>query len=188
MSNAAAVCQFIDWADLNNVELNFKINEKTDVVNCVRLLEDIKTYEAQQSVALNNIGAADFVNYLNDHIGSVSKQMVYEATRHYKMFFKTNRVHSLDEASPNNAHKQPNYVMFVVPKLNLKMILGALGASLDQTKVPSASLLIFEVLKTTDGLFVEATYNDEALSFGKHCAKSTMCTVNEFRAFLTTIT
>lgn len=79
------MCQYLSWADLHNVFLTISFDQ-TDLDTCKNLDKVLINYAQFVDSKLNHLSSTQFMQYLHDHIQSVSGSIDYKNSLHYKKY------------------------------------------------------------------------------------------------------
>jgi hypothetical protein len=146
---ATEMCQYLQWADLHNVELTINFTQN-DLHECSHLDTVLIKYDQHIDQQLDLLSSTEFLQYLHDHLQSVSGTIEYSASSHFKKYQLKHLLSKRPEyLHASNAATQPNYVFLMTEPNNMKLFLAALTpASIKETStqhtessVPSSTLI-----------------------------------------------
>jgi len=194
LAEAVEMCQYLQWADLHNVELQFTYTQD-DLDECQGLDVAMIEYFNIVDESLQFIASTQFRKYISDHMKSAMGAMSYEETVHSKKQVAAARSNRLDLEASN---MKPEYVFFMTSHVNMKMMLNALIPSdiqhaffhqVGSAPVPSSTLIFTSTLQQTaeengSGMYIEAKFNDEIVPLGGCANTYTPCKLEDFVSWL----
>lgn len=165
---AVQMCQYLEWADLHNVDLDITYSSD-DLSQCSALESAYYKYVVLVDDNLSSLGAMEFMKYLHDNLATYVGQMQFQDSLHFKKHLEKRSQNLRPEMKLTDAEANPlNYYFLMTEQVNMKMFLAALTPQdlrsqyyhWSTPSIPS-STLIFEVVDNSGDITLNALFNDQ---------------------------